>query len=304
MIEIVAEQGRDELAKVFVAKMRNSDEHLVEFVESVQPPVPRDQKWVLIVSTLFGCPIGCRMCDATNDFKGKLTAEEILEEIDFLIRKRYPDGNVPVPKLKVQFARMGDSALNPNVLDVLEQLPARYNAPGLMPSISTIAPVGRDDFFGRLIHIKNRLYPNGRFQFQFSVHTTDDKKRRELIPANTWPLEKMADYGEAFFSEGDRKLTLNFAVAKGYPIDTEKVRALFDPDKFLIKLTPINPTRSAERSGLETGIDPHDPESAKELMDAFRSKGFEVILSIGEVEENKIGSNCGMFVSQVRDGIL
>ena len=56
MIEIVAEQGRDELAKGFVAKMRNSDEHLVEFVESVQPPVPRDQKWVLIVSTLFGCP--------------------------------------------------------------------------------------------------------------------------------------------------------------------------------------------------------------------------------------------------------
>jgi 23S rRNA (adenine2503-C2)-methyltransferase len=304
MIELMAEQGNDELAKVYVVKMRDSDEHLVEFVESVQPPFPREEKWVLIVSTMFGCPIGCSMCDASNDFKGKLTANEIMDEIDHMVLQRYPDRRVPVPKLKIQFARMGDPALNPNVLEVLEKLPGHYKAPGIMPSISTIAPAGTDAFFQKLIRVKNKHYRNGRFQFQFSVHTTDDGMRRKLIPANTWPLERMADYGEAFFSKGDRKITLNFAVAKGYPIDTEKMRALFDTDKFLIKLTPINPTKSAEQSGLVSQIDAHDPDTAKELVADFQSKGFETILSIGEVEENKIGSNCGMFVSQVRDGVL
>ena len=52
MMEVIAEQGNEELAKVYVASMRGSSEYLVEFVESIQPPIPREKKWVLIVSTL------------------------------------------------------------------------------------------------------------------------------------------------------------------------------------------------------------------------------------------------------------
>ncbi|GAH16437.1 unnamed protein product, partial [marine sediment metagenome] len=69
MIEILGEYGREDLAKVYVASMRGNKEYLVEFVESVQPPIPREKKWVLIVSTLFGCPVGCRMCDAGGEYK-------------------------------------------------------------------------------------------------------------------------------------------------------------------------------------------------------------------------------------------
>ena len=89
MIEVIEEFGKEDLAKVYVASIRNSKKHLVEFVESVQPPIPREKKWVLIVSTLFGCPVGCKMCDAGGDYKGKLTADEILAEIDYMVRKRY-----------------------------------------------------------------------------------------------------------------------------------------------------------------------------------------------------------------------
>jgi len=34
------------------------------------------------------------------------------------------------------------------------------------------------------------------------------------------------------------------------------------------------------------------------VIDKLRSSGYEVILSIGEVEENRIGSNCGQYVMQ------
>jgi len=70
-MNILAEYGRDDLAKVFVAQMRedkprekNYHRYLVECVESIQPPFPREKKWVLIVSSMFGCPIQCKMCDA------------------------------------------------------------------------------------------------------------------------------------------------------------------------------------------------------------------------------------------------
>jgi len=300
-MEVIEEFGREDLAKVYVASMRNSKEYLVEFVESVQPPIPREKKWVLVVSTLFGCPVRCKMCDAGGDYKGKLTSEEILAEIDYMVRKRFPDGNIPIQKFKIQFARMGDPALNSEVLTVLERLPRIYDAPGLLPSISTVAPKNSEEFFKRLLEIKNRQYRKGRFQLQFSIHTTDSNKRDELIPISKFKFNEIADYGRRFYEVGDKKITLNFAMSKGYPVNVDIVRKYFDPDIFIIKLTPVNPTEKATCNELISEIDAYNPDSADQIVNDFRSQGFDVILSIGELEENKIGSNCGQFVIRTNE---
>jgi len=275
---------------------------LVEAVESVQPPIPRDEKWVLIVSTLFGCPVGCAMCDAGGRWGGPLSADQILAQIDHLVRERYPGRELPQRKWKIQFARMGEPAFNPAVLEVLEKLPRRYQARGLLPSLSTIAPVGRDGFFEELIDIKNRRYGDGRFQMQFSVHTTDARARRQLIPVRTWDLETLARYGERFHRPGDRKITLNFAACDGYPIDTRRCADVFDPERFLIKLTPLNPTESVRRHGLRSRVDADRPDANASLVGEFEERGFQVILSVGELEENAIGSNCGQFVTREEQG--
>ncbi|RJO70578.1 MAG: radical SAM protein [Myxococcales bacterium] len=298
MIVIRHTQGNDELARVYVGEL--GDKSLIEFVESVQPPHPLEEKWVLIVSTLKGCPVGCAMCDAGGHFRGRLTAGEILEQIDLMIRRRFPDGRVPVRKLKIQFARMGDPAFNDAVPEVLRRLPALYNAPGLMPSISTIAPAGRERFFEELLTVKRQHYSDGRFQLQFSLHTSDEQARRRLIPARTWSFAQMADYSRLFFERGDRKITLNFAAPKGFPLDPAELRRVFSPDIFLIKITPINPTNASYASGLESLIDPNEPEAARALCRRFEEVGYKTILSIGELEENRIGSNCGMYVVGVR----
>ena len=300
MIELLEEHGREDLAKVYVAALRNSKEYLIEFVESIQPPIPREKKWVLIVSTLFGCPVGCKMCDAGGDYKGKLTSVEILAQIDYMVRRRFPNGNIPIKKFKIQFARMGDPALNLEILKVLEQLPKSYNAPGLLPSISTVAPKNSKEFLEGLIDIKNHFYKNGKFQLQFSVHTTDNKKRDELIPISKLSFQEIADYGERFFGKKDKKITLNFAMSKGYPVNVNIVKQYFNPDIFIIKLTPINPTKMATCNELISEIDAYNPSSADQIVNDFRSNGYDVILSIGEVEENKIGSNCGKYATQHR----
>ena len=79
-LEMVYTSGNDDLARVFVA--RTADGSPIEFVESIQPPYRREEKWVLIVSTLKGCPVGCPICDAGGDYRGKLTAEEILAQVE------------------------------------------------------------------------------------------------------------------------------------------------------------------------------------------------------------------------------
>ena len=308
-MKILAEYGRDDLAKVYVAQMRenkppgkNHHRYLVEFVESIQPPLPREKKWVLIVSSMFGCPIQCKMCDAGGDFSGCLTAEELLTQIDYMVRRRFPEGKPVTSKFKIQFARMGEPSLNPAVLEALEELASRYDTPGLHISVSSVAPrtAAARTFFDELLRIKNRCYPQGRFQLQFSIHTTDEQKRDELIPVKKWSFDEIAAYGERFSlpQQGDRKVTLNFAPIVGYPIDVDCLRNYFDPDRFLIKLTPVNPTLRSQEASLVSAVDPYDCTTSEDLVTLFRKRGYEVILSIGALEENQIGSNCGQFIQR------
>jgi len=291
-MKVIAKTENTDVATVYIAKMGNGKP--IEFVESVQPPIPRDKKWVLIVSTLFGCPVRCRFCDAGEYYQGKLTKEEILAQIDYMVKKRFPDRKVPVEKFKIQFARMGEPAFNPSVLDVLEDLPDLYDAPGLLPTLSTIAPKGSDRFFNRLLEIKNFFYKE-RFQLQFSIHTTNTDSRDWVIPIKKWDFKTIAAYGERFYREGERKITLNFALTENIPVDAGVLCSYFDPTKFLIKMTPLNPTHRAMRNKMSSRIRPE--EEGCELIEMMRKAGYEVILSIGQWEENRIGSNCGQFVS-------
>jgi 23S rRNA (adenine2503-C2)-methyltransferase len=238
------------------------------------------------------------MCDAGGHYRGKLTEPEMFEQIEYLIQQRYPDGFVPSEQFKIQFARMGEPALNMAVLDLLRNLPQKINAPGLMPSVSTIAPQGTDDFFEKLIEVKNEVYPVGRFQFQFSIHTTDPDLRDRIIPVKKWGFERMARYGKDYHREGDRKITLNFALAENSPVDPAVLLNYFDPDLFLIKITPLNPTYQAISTGLTSYVDPNDKLAVYPELEAIRAAGYQVIISIGEQEENRIGSNCGQYVQK------
>ena len=38
-----------------------------------------------------------------------------------------------------------------------------------------------------------------------------------------------------------------------------------------------------------------------EVVDDLRGRGYEVIVSIGELEENRIGSNCGQYLKRYLD---
>ncbi|MEI7473480.1 MAG: radical SAM protein [bacterium] len=298
-MKVLAYAGNDDIAKVYIAEFENGKK--VEFVESTQPPIPFEKKWVLIVSNMFGCPIKCRFCDAGGKYGGKLTRNEIISQIDYLVKSKGFEKSIPIEKFKIQFARMGEPALNEEVLEVLKMLPSIYDAPGLLPSVSTIAPESTDTFFKRLLCIKNSVYGNN-FQFQFSVHTTDEELRNWLIPVKKWSFDKMAEYGENFFNKGDRKITLNFALAQGMPLDTDVLLKHFDPEKFLLKITPVNPTYNAINNNIKSEL--INQESLSDVIDNAKKSPYEVIVSIGELEENNIGSNCGQYINTLNNNCV
>ena len=66
------------------------------------------------------------MCDAGQNYQGCLSKEEIFEQIDFLVKTLPPGKSQSSGRFSLH---EWVNRFNPAVLDVLEELPARYEAP-------------------------------------------------------------------------------------------------------------------------------------------------------------------------------
>jgi 23S rRNA (adenine2503-C2)-methyltransferase len=296
---ILEQSGLPDVATVFVAAVGGAeDERLVEFVDGMEPPFPRTDKWIINVSTQFGCPIKCVFCDAGHRYLGNLTAGQMLRQVSAVL-DLHPGLAARCRKLKVHFARMGEPALNDAVIEALKMLPEVINSDALIACIPTVAPVGRDIWFQQLLDVKNEFY-RGRFQLQFSINTTDCAYRRRLMPANLHSLDWMSEYAGAFHSPGDRKVVLNFALAEHTPFDPDVIVARFNPEVTMVKITPLNPTCNGSENGLETVMRSSHEADLEYKASTLVSAGFDVILNAGDEREDAVGSNCGQSVRRRR----
>lgn len=294
-MKIIEKREVPGLAGLYLAEFPGPGFKLAEFVDTVEPGVAKPEKWVLMISTQFGCPVGCRMCDAgAMGFHGNLSAEQMLAQVRRVLADNPALDPAAHPKLKIHFARMGEPSLNPAVLEALERLPEEMPWPGLLPSLSTVAPDTPEAaaFMERLAAIKTRHYPGGRFQLQISVHATETGRRLKIVPVPVWSLERIAAYGKDFVRPGDRRITLNFALSQGERLDTAAIITAFDPEFFLVKVTPVNPTYSAGLNG--TSYVWNNPPAGLETdAAALRAAGFHVILSPSAPEEIEAETSCG-----------
>jgi len=294
-IKIIERREIPGLAGLYLAELPGEGMRMIEFVDTVEPGVPKEKKWVLMISTQFGCAVGCRMCDAgAMGFHGNLTAGEMLAQVRGVISDNPGLDPRSHPKFKIHFARMGEPALNPAVLEALRLLPSEMPFPGLMPSLSTVAPKTpeAEDFLERLIEVKNAHYRGGRFQLQFSVHVTDAGLRKKIVPVPVWSFGEIAAYGKRFVRPGDRKITLNFALPEGERLDVEELQRVFDPALFLIKVTPVNPTCRADLNG-SAYVWNNPSVGLAEDSAALEHAGFTVILSPSAPEEIEAETSCG-----------
>lgn len=83
-MEVIHQQGDPEVATAYLARF-DGDEEFVEFVDSLGGAGSRKEKWAIVVSSLFGCPMDCRFCDAGHFYRGELGEDELMEQIEYVI---------------------------------------------------------------------------------------------------------------------------------------------------------------------------------------------------------------------------
>jgi len=282
------------VATTYIAYLRQDRRNIIEFVESTPPPYrDRMKKWVIILSSQIGCRMGCRFCDAANYYYGNLHTEEIIEQVDYILTKNDHYSPDKTQKFKIQFARMGEPSLNMNVLDAMLVIRTRFK--NYIPCIATIAPSGSEEFFKRLLMIRDEFVD---LQLQFSINSTDDKFRDFIMPAKKMSLEWISGYIDRFYKRDKRKPVLNFAIDSSDSVNPEVIKRIFDPRKCIVKLTPINPTQSARRNIFDICENSEIINSRlKRVASKLSDYGFESIISIGDLRENIVFSNCGQIAS-------
>lgn len=164
-----------------------------------------------------------------------LTAQEIVEQVDFILSK-HPELNPEDSKeFKVNMTRMGDWGLNQeNVKKACEILTARFKNIHLF--VSTIGIKGADFSW-----IKDNI------TLQLSLHSLKEATRDQLIPiSKKMTIEELGQVR----TKSNLLTTINLTLVDENDFDIELLKKYFDPKYFFIKLSPLNRNVISDNNGL------------------------------------------------------
>lgn len=198
----------------------------------------RKGRWMIGVSTMSGCPVGCKFCATGNMKKSRrLTPQEILAQVEFVLSLHNEDF-CDAYEHKINYTRMGEPFLNiGNVRLAINLIEKMY--PNTHHYVSTIGVKGSDFSW-----VKENI------TLQISVHSFDETERDWLIPfKNKMTLSELG----ATRTESNLKTTVNLTLPSEDSFDVEGLKRFFPKEHFFIKLSPINTNEFATSNGLEQG---------------------------------------------------
>lgn len=268
--------------------------------------MPLSEKWVITLSTQYGCPMKCTFCDVPNiKFKGNATFDDLKDQLYNAI-KLFPNVTY-TERLNIHFARMGEPIFNKEVFDFAEWLyeykwqiqeETGLRIEVIHPVLTTSLPKS----FKQLEHyilkwciIKGATY-NGQAGLQFSINSTDENQRSEMYRDMQISLEELSEIGKKMAMPTGRKYCLNFAYSTDFEIDAKKLRKLFDPEKFMCKITPIHNNNACAKNGIKTigGYDSWQPYQKPEQE--LREAGFDVLVFVPSMDEEDGLVTCGNLI--------
>ena len=262
-----------------------------------QQMLPLTEKWVITISTQYGCSMNCKFCDVPKVGAGiNVTYEDLKNQIITGL-KLHPEVT-STKRLNVHYARMGEPTWNNAVLEFTRNMRKElypYIGKSLIhPVVSTMLPKYNKNLVKYLndwMEIKNYDF-RGDAGLQFSINSTSDAEREEMFSGNSLSLSEISEIGKNLDFPKGRKITLNFAVA-GYEVDAEKLRGLFNPDKFVVKLTPMHKTHTAIENGIETDGDYTTMYPYQHIEEELKRVGFDVLVFIASEYEDLGRITCG-----------
>lgn len=255
--------------------------------------LPLEVKWVITISTQYGCKENCRFCDVPMVGKGEnATFNDLIKQILTGI-KLHPEVKF-TKRLNIHFARMGEPTYNPNVLDAVKWLKDHIDPEyRIHPVVSTMMPkdnIWLRTFIHTWMRIKNRLL-KGEAGLQLSINSTNQKERDWMFRGKALSLFEIYKIMDGIIPNG-RKITLNFAVAD-WEIDPNELLKYFDPDDYIIKLTPMHKTKMANIHNIETKGDYTTYHPYQEYEEALLKAGYDVLVFIASEYEDLSMITCG-----------
>ncbi len=199
----------------------------------------RSERWMVGVSTMSGCPVRCKFC-ATGKLKKwrKLTAEEMVEQVTFIVNKHPNLDPMDSREFKINWTRMGEPFLNVVELrKAIETISDMY--PNVHHYVSTVG-IRKSDFSW----IKDNI------TLQLSVHSFDEEQRDWLIPIRKMTLEEMGQIR----TKSKLKTTVNLSLVREEDFDIDELVRMFPKEHFFIKLSPINPNDISDANGISEGV--------------------------------------------------
>ena len=261
--------------------------------------MPLEEKWVITISTQYGCSMGCKFCDVPKVGKGiNTTYNDLKNEIEIGLQQ-HPEVKA-TKRLNIHYARMGEPSWNQNVIDFtydLRKIIRPYIGRSLVhPVFTTMMPKTNKKLFQRLnewtIDIKNELF-RGDAGLQLSINSTNEQQRQDMFNRNALTLEEISQIGRDLIQPKGRKYALNFALADYHEVNAEKLRDLFDPNKFMVKITPLHKTNSCMENDIKTtdGYEYFTPYKNTEAE--LKRVGFDVLVFIPSYDEDLGRITCG-----------
>lgn len=255
--------------------------------------LPLEDKWVITISTQYGCSMNCTFCDVPNVGRGlNATIEDLINQFD-LAKSLHPE--VKSGRINLHYARMGEPTWNPLVIDSAYMISCGMNDFSFHPVVSTMMPKNNKNLFKFLSDwLDYKWNHNGDAGLQLSINSTCETARNKMFSANCMTLNDISNMFYDLLSTYEmkgRKITLNFALT-GDEIDAEKLRDLFSPRYFMCKLTPLHATSSCDENGMSIkGYDAYD--IYKPVEESLKNVGFDVLVFVPSVEEDESKITCG-----------
>jgi 23S rRNA (adenine2503-C2)-methyltransferase len=261
--------------------------------------MPLSEKWVITVSTQYGCSMACAFCDVPKVGPGRNASFRDLTDQVVIAVGRNPNV-LHTKRINVHFARMGEPTFNPFVTRAAIALFGFFLNLGwhYHPVVSTMMPKKNFNvapFLEEWIAAKNNVF-DGEAGLQLSINSTDPTQRGKLFGGQEDDLVRVARMMRNITGNKPckgRKIALNFAITDETIIDAKQLAEWFPPNVFMAKITPIHNTGEAEKNGIVTkgGYSSFYPYEKHE--EELKKAGFDVIVFIPSEEEDRSRITCG-----------
>lgn len=260
--------------------------------------MPLEEKWVITISSQYGCSMMCKFCDVPKVGHGLNATKNDLTNQVINALKLHPEV-LSTKRLNVHYARMGEPTFNFNVIEhakgLLKEVRPYINRSHVHPVVSTMLPKRNKrlmEFLQDWCEIKNYNF-RGSAGLQFSINSTCDKQREEMFSGNSLTLDEISEIGKWLPDPVGRKYALNFALADYYELDAQKLVNLFSPNKFMVKITPLHLTNNCVENNIVTteGYEYYTPYKPAE--EALKKAGFDVLVFIPSKDEDESRITCG-----------